>query len=98
MTVNKRTSMRKCINDNCKNCIYDPGAAGTWRQQVTLCTVTSCALYPVRPVTKASIPASVLKYYGVTDLKIGISGSIQPQEGRFNEQGSVGPSPTIRAA
>ena len=98
MTIKNRTSLRKCINDNCKNCIYDPVAAGTWRQQVTLCTVTSCAVYPVRPATKAPIPKSVLKYYGVTEPEIAICASIRPQDGCFNEQDSMEPSPTLRAA
>ena len=98
MTVNKRPSLRKCVDDNCKSCAYDPKAAGTWRQQVTLCPVTSCALYRVRPATKAPIPESVLKYYGVTQAQIAICGSIRPREGCFNEQDSVEPSPTLRAA
>ena len=98
MTIEKRLSLRKCINDNCKNCIYDPKSLGTWRQQVSLCTVTNCAFYPVRPATKAPIPESVLKYYGVTELEIGICGSIRPREGRFNEQDAFEPCPTIRAA
>ncbi len=98
MTARNRPSLRKCLNDNCRSCIYDPKAAGTWRQQVTLCTVRGCALYPVRPVTKAPIPDSVLKYYGVTEPEIAICGSIRPEERRFNEQDSPEPSPTIRAA
>ena len=98
MTIKKRPSLRKCINDHCKCCIYDPEAAGTWRQQVTLCPVTSCAFYPVRPVTKSPIPESVLKYFGVTETEIAVCGSIRPQEEHFNEQDSVEPSPTIRAA
>ena len=98
MTVKNRLSLRKCINDNCKSCIYDSAAAGTWLQQVTLCSVTSCALYPVRPVTKAPIPECVLQYYGVTDSEIAVCGSLRPREGRFNEQDATDPCPTIRAA
>ena len=98
MTIKNRPSPRKCINQNCKICIYDPKAAGTWRQQVTLCTVTNCALYPVRPVTKAPIPESVLNYYGVTEAEIAICGPIRPREGGFDEQDSIRPVPTIRAA
>jgi hypothetical protein len=59
------TSRRKCIDAHCKSCIYDDLAAGTWRQQVSLCSVISCALYRARPKTKYSIPDSVLSYYGV---------------------------------
>ena len=47
-------SLRKAINDKCKECIYDesPGSGGTWRQQVEACTSYSCPLYPVRPVSE----------------------------------------------
>ena len=56
-------SLRKAINQNCKSCAYDDLAAGTWRQQVTLCSVKSCALYDVRPKSTRPIPESVLSYY-----------------------------------
>jgi len=69
MTVKKPRSLRKCIDENCRNCIYDEQAKGTWRQQVTLCTVESCAMYPVRPITKATIPDNVLDYYLVIDTE-----------------------------
>ena len=98
MTIENRPSLRKCIDQNCKSCVYDPKAAGTWRQQVALCSVTSCALYPVRPVTKSPIPESVLKYYGVTGPEIAVCGSIRPREGRFNEHDTLKPAPTIKAA
>ena len=96
MTIKKRLLLRKRIDDNCKNCSYDPKTAGTWRQQVTLCSVTDCALHPIRPVTKASIPGSVLKYYGITEPEIAICGSIRRQEGRFNEQDTIKPGLAIR--
>lgn len=47
-----KLSLRKAINDMCKSCIYDEFGQGNWRQQVTACTVTTCPLYPVRPVSK----------------------------------------------
>ena len=59
------TSLRKRIDKHCKTCIYDSEAAGTWRQQVSLCAVKSCALHDVRPKTTRTIPESVLAYYGV---------------------------------
>lgn len=47
-------SLRKAINDKCKECIYDPGSGqGTWRQQVEACTSYSCPLYPVRPKSES---------------------------------------------
>ncbi len=45
-------SLRKAINDKCRDCSYDPYGKGNWRQQVTACTVTTCPLWPVRPVSK----------------------------------------------
>lgn len=59
--------LRHRINLNCKACGFDELAAGTWRQQITLCPVKSCSLYAVRPVTKAPIPTKVLDYYQVSE-------------------------------
>ena len=98
MKIEKRPSLRKCIDRNCKSCIYDQKQPGTWRQQVACCSVRNCELYPVRPVTKAPIPESVLEFYGVTGSEIAICGSIRPQEGRFNEQDAADPCPNIRVA
>lgn len=47
----KKHSLRKAINNYCKQCIHDPSSAGTWRLQVEQCTAPGCALYPVRPVS-----------------------------------------------
>ena len=58
-------SLRKAINQNCKDCVYDEIATGTWRQQASLCSVKSCALYAVRPKSTRPIPESVLSYYEV---------------------------------
>ena len=58
-------SLRKRIDQHCKSCIYDSLAPGTWRQQVTLCSVKSCAFHDVRPKTGYPIPESVLSYYEV---------------------------------
>ena len=41
-------SLRKAINQMCKSCIHDPLSAGTWRQQVFLCSVKSCPLWELR--------------------------------------------------
>ncbi len=60
-----RPSLRAAINAKCKSCIFDPLAMGTWRQQVTLCSVYSCPLWEIRPVSSSPIPESVLRYYQV---------------------------------
>ena len=58
-------SLRKAINQNCADCVYDNLAAGTRLQQITLCSVYSCAFWEVRPKTTYPIPESVYSYYGV---------------------------------
>ena len=43
-------SLRKAINDKCRECCYDPKSGlGTWRAQVEACPCRSCPLYEVRP-------------------------------------------------
>ena len=51
-------SLKKCIQEHCKNCTYDPSAPGTWREQVENCTVKSCSLWTVRPMTMSTINAN----------------------------------------
>ena len=46
-------SLRKAINEKCRECIYDPNADGAWRMQVSECTSYDCPLYPYRPLSKA---------------------------------------------
>lgn len=48
-------SLKKCVEAKCKDCTYDPCAPGSWRQQVELCRVKSCALWEVRPVTMETV-------------------------------------------
>lgn len=49
-------SMKKCIEDKCKDCIYDSAIPGTWREQVENCrSEKTCALWPVRPMTVATV-------------------------------------------
>jgi len=43
-------SLRKAINDKCKECIFDPnGGKGKWKEQVEACTSFKCPLFNVRP-------------------------------------------------
>ena len=58
-------SLRKAVNQKCKDCTYDSASNGNWRQQVTLCSVKSCALYDVRPKPTSPIPESTLRWYGI---------------------------------
>ena len=59
-------SLRMRVNQHCKECTYDPKTPGTWRQQVTLCAIFSCALHDVRPLTKSPISSSVLDAHQVS--------------------------------
>ena len=47
-------SLRKAVNEKCRECIYDKQASGTWRQQVEGCTSLDCPLYLVRPRSSIS--------------------------------------------
>ena len=60
-----RLSLRKAINEKCKECIYDdsPGN-GNWRQQVTACTAKTCPLYRVRPLSSQKGEKNGLKGTG----------------------------------
>ena len=59
-------NLRKRINANCKGCTYDCKAPGTWRQQITLCSVFRCPMWGVRPTSQTEISNSVLEFYGIT--------------------------------
>ena len=49
----KTPSLRKAVDAFCRHCIYDEKSGfGTWRQQVTACTATTCPLYKVRPLAE----------------------------------------------
>lgn len=61
----KGVSLRHAVNEACKQCVVDPCSPGTWKQQVTLCSVEKCPLWNVRPQTASAIPDSVLRWYGV---------------------------------
>ena len=42
-------SLRKAINDKCRDCIYDPKCGGgTWREQIAQCSAKDCPLWPYR--------------------------------------------------
>lgn len=54
-TFNKMKSRKgyaSKVAAKCFDCIYDPENDGNWRQQVTACSVVTCALYEVRPKSK----------------------------------------------
>ncbi len=54
-----KPSLRKAINNKCKECIYCNQGPGSWRQQVAACTAITCPLFAVRPMPGQSIGTSV---------------------------------------
>jgi hypothetical protein len=52
-------SLRKAIDDKCKDCIYDSAVPMNWKKQVTLCTSTDCSLHPVRPISRSKAESFV---------------------------------------
>jgi len=42
-------SRKLAIERMCRQCIYDPHAGGTWRQQTEECPSTTCPLWRYRP-------------------------------------------------
>lgn len=48
-------SLKAAISAKCKDCTYDSASPGSWRFQVEGCTVKSCALWEVRPITIETI-------------------------------------------
>lgn len=49
-------SLKAAIKAKCKDCIYDSKVSGTYLEQIEACTSEhSCPLWPVRPMTVATI-------------------------------------------
>jgi len=51
-----RLTRSEAIAAECRECTYDSAAAGTWREQVSICGCVSCPLWPYRPLA-SSAPA-----------------------------------------
>lgn len=48
-----KKGLRAAIDAHCRWCCHDPASGlGNWRQQTGACQITSCALWPVRPVSR----------------------------------------------
>lgn len=46
----------QAIAAKCRECIHDPGAAGTWREQVAVCGCSDCPLWAYRPLPRNAPP------------------------------------------
>jgi hypothetical protein len=58
-------SLRKPINDKCRDCSYDSLDRGTAAQKIACCVDTDCPLHPVRPITTKGIPIALLQHWRV---------------------------------
>src|SRR5690606_29997894 len=47
-----RVTRSEAVAAKCRECIYDPCAAGNWREQVADCCSAGCPLFDFRPVPK----------------------------------------------
>ncbi len=56
-------SLRKAIDGKCRDCIYDPDAPGSWRQQTHSCNDTSCPLHAVQPKAAKPLTREALERY-----------------------------------
>lgn len=54
-------SLRAAIDAKCRDCIYDPGGGGTWREQVQACSSGNCPLHPLRPISARKTRAAGLE-------------------------------------
>jgi hypothetical protein len=55
----------------CKQCIRDPAAAGTWREQVAACPAVDCPLWRFRPVQDGPSCPDWIKTHSPDDLPEG---------------------------
>jgi hypothetical protein len=46
----------QAIAAKCRECIHDPLAAGTWREQVAVCVCMDCPLWQFRPMPRHAPP------------------------------------------
>ena len=51
-----RLTRGQAVAAKCRECISDPLAAGTWREQVAVCACTDCPLWQCRPLSANAPP------------------------------------------
>lgn len=56
-----RRNLSGAVEDMCRVCTHDSLDHGTWKQQMTACEVTTCPLYPVRPITHGGMPDVIVE-------------------------------------
>lgn len=63
----------------CRECIYDPQAFGTWREQVAVCQCTDCPLWRFRPLQDARSAPDWISAHDPDDLPKGFPGMDQEE-------------------
>ncbi|MDG2272481.1 MAG: hypothetical protein P8L39_09260 [Halioglobus sp.] len=58
-------SLRKAINNKCRQCTHDSLDPGTAAQQIACCVASDCPLHPVRPITTTIIPIRLLEAHRI---------------------------------
>lgn len=51
-----RLSLRSAIDAKCRDCGGLEGGRHSWRQHTSVCPVTTCSLWPVRPLASRNVP------------------------------------------
>ena len=69
--MNAPTTRSAAIAAKCKDCIHDPAAAGTRREQVAACQCTDCPLWRFRPVQAGASCPAWIKSHDPADLPEG---------------------------
>jgi len=67
--TNTRVSRVEAIAAKCRDCIYDPCAAGKWREQVAACENGGCPLAAVRPVPRHCIKGGEIDPIAISTLR-----------------------------
>lgn len=62
-------SYKQAIEMKCVECIYDPNAEGTWRQQVSNCDACMCPLWGVRPLPSGEIHHGVFVIPDMVEIR-----------------------------
>lgn len=84
------------IAAKCKDCIHDPAAAGTWREQVAACQSLDCPLWRFRPLQDGPSCPAWIKSHDPADLPEGWTRLEQSEAVRQMRQWNAGKANALR--
>ena len=70
MILTTRPSLRNALNDKCRDCIFDPGAVGRWREQTAAGESVNWALHEIRPVPRSCTAGGAIDPAKIAALRI----------------------------